>query len=117
VEPASGPAEQLMLSHQTQKPFLMARGLVHTAPGGPAATVAPKRQRRLHLSKALQQRCGTLDPQGRLLAAPLSIASLCFRSQVRSPTRVFNRAFSRAKRASRWLCAWTSKAWGAWAKN
>jgi transposase len=116
-EPQIGGHQAAVRSPQSPQTLLGDRALLHAGQVRPDAAVAPGRMRRLQRAHALPQRGMTRRDQGRRLSADPSTASLVFRSRVNAPTRVFNRAFSRARRASRWLCSWPSKAVDAWARN
>jgi hypothetical protein len=109
--------QELRRPHQPQNALLVDRELLDAVQVGPDATGAPERMLRLQLPNPLPQSCVTLGHHGRLLSAHPSTSSLLLHSKVSSPTRVFSLGFGRARRASRWRCSWTSKAFGAWAIN
>ena len=90
-----------MLAQQAQNPFLVYGLLLHEAQVGPHATIPPKRMDGLERLDALQEVLVALGHGGRALALYPSNSSPFFNSSVSSPTRVFSRVFSRARRASR----------------
>ena len=70
-------------------------------PVSPDTAIAPERVLGLELPDPLEEDSVPLGPQGRWGPAQPHTSSLLLSSSVKSPTRVFSRAFSGVRRAAR----------------
>lgn len=95
-----GRDHEVVLPHQAQAPRLVHRPRLHEAPIGPDAAVAPARGLGFARLNPVEPAFMALGDQARAGPTHPRPSSLFGHSKVSSPTRVFTRAFSRAKRAS-----------------
>jgi hypothetical protein len=93
-----------MLPHQAQNPLLIDDPALDEAQVSPDAAIPPEWVVSFELPDTLEQAFMAFGDLERAAAFYPSSSSLFFNSKVSSPTRVFRRVFSLARRASVRLC-------------
>jgi hypothetical protein len=95
-----GADQQVVLPHQPQHSLLVHRPLLHEPQVGPEPAIAPKRVLGLQCLDTREQAGIPLHDPERSAPTHQSTSALFFNSKSSSPTRAFNRAFSRARWAA-----------------
>ena len=92
---------EVVLPHPSPHPLVGDRLLRNARPVSPDTAIAPERVLGLELPDPLEEDRVPLGPQGRWGPAQPHTSSLLLSSSVKSPTRVFSRAFAGVRRAAR----------------